>query len=60
MGYAVGLGLVVGVGVIVGGVFECLSEGGTVNSTGVSSVRLDFSGVAAFYSRGAGLFLIAG
>nr|YP_009948037.1 NADH dehydrogenase subunit 6 [Acanthorhynchus tenuirostris]QOH97205.1 NADH dehydrogenase subunit 6 [Acanthorhynchus tenuirostris] len=63
MGYCVGLGLVVGVGVLVGGV-EGLSgymlEGGTVNNVGLSSVRLDFSGVAVFYSWGAGLFLIAG
>nr|AUR26900.1 NADH dehydrogenase subunit 6 [Acanthiza nana]AUR27225.1 NADH dehydrogenase subunit 6 [Acanthiza nana] len=60
VGYGVGLGLIVGVGVIMGGLSECLLEGGTVNSTGMSSVRLDFSGVASFYSRGAGLFLIAG
>nr|AUR26835.1 NADH dehydrogenase subunit 6 [Smicrornis brevirostris]AUR26991.1 NADH dehydrogenase subunit 6 [Smicrornis brevirostris] len=59
-GYVVGLGLVVMVGVVVGGLFGGVLEGGTVNSTGMSFVRLDFNGVAAFYSRGAGLFLVAG
>nr|YP_010000923.1 NADH dehydrogenase subunit 6 [Origma solitaria]QOD96848.1 NADH dehydrogenase subunit 6 [Origma solitaria] len=60
VGYGVGLGLVVGVGVVVGGLLGCVLEGGTVNNAGMSSIRLDFSGVAEFYSRGAGLFLIAG
>nr|AUR27121.1 NADH dehydrogenase subunit 6 [Smicrornis brevirostris] len=60
VGYVVGLGLVVVVGVVVGGLFGGVLEGGTVNSTGMSFVRLDFNGVAAFYSRGAGLFLVAG
>lgn len=32
----------------------------TVDSGGVVSVRLDFSGVAMFYSWGAGMFLVAG
>lgn len=32
----------------------------TVDSGGLFSVRLDFSGVAMFYSRGAGIFLVAG
>nr|AUR26874.1 NADH dehydrogenase subunit 6 [Manorina melanocephala] len=63
VGYGLGLGLVVGVGVVVGGV-EVISSyvfgGETVNNAGMSSVRLDFSGVGMFYSWGAGLFLIAG
>lgn len=32
----------------------------TVDSGGMISVQLDFSGVAIFYSYGAGIFLIAG
>lgn len=32
----------------------------TVDSGGMSLVRLDFSGVAMFYSCGVGLFLVAG
>lgn len=32
----------------------------TVDSAGVSFVRLDFSGVAMFYSCGVGLLLVAG
>lgn len=31
-----------------------------MDSGGMLSVRLDFSGVAMFYSRGVGLFLMAG
>lgn len=31
-----------------------------MDSGGMLSVRLDFSGVAMFYSWGAGLFLMAG
>ncbi|YP_009058733.1 NADH dehydrogenase subunit 6 (mitochondrion) [Malurus melanocephalus] len=58
--YGVGLGLVVVVGMVVMGLFEFTSGGDTVNSTGMMSVRLDFSGVAMFYSWGAGLFLVAG
>lgn len=63
MGYGLGLGLVVGVGVLVGEVevvSGCVLEGGTVNNVGMSLTRLDFSGVGVFYSWGAGLFLIAG
>nr|AHJ11131.1 NADH dehydrogenase subunit 6 [Aegithalos concinnus talifuensis] len=60
VGYGFGMGLVVMVGLIVGGVFEFLVDGGTVNSGGLSSIRLDFGGVAMFYSWGAGLFLIGG
>nr|YP_010001001.1 NADH dehydrogenase subunit 6 [Panurus biarmicus]QOD96939.1 NADH dehydrogenase subunit 6 [Panurus biarmicus] len=60
VGYGLGMGLLVGVGVIVGGVLGSLVEVGTVDSGGLSSVRLDFSGVAMFYSWGAGLFLVGG
>nr|QAU54028.1 NADH dehydrogenase subunit 6 [Grus carunculatus] len=61
VGYAVGLVLVLVMGVVVGGLVECWNFGVvTVDSGGMLSVRLDFSGVAMFYSRGAGLFLVAG
>nr|YP_009051451.1 NADH dehydrogenase subunit 6 [Henicorhina leucosticta]AIH00791.1 NADH dehydrogenase subunit 6 [Henicorhina leucosticta] len=60
VGYGLGMGLVVVAGGVVGGVFECLVDGGTVDGAGVSWVRMDFSGVAVFYSWGAGLFLIGG
>nr|YP_004769926.1 NADH dehydrogenase subunit 6 [Gracula religiosa]AEK28717.1 NADH dehydrogenase subunit 6 [Gracula religiosa] len=60
VGYGVGMGLVVMVGVVVVGGFESLVGGDTVNSGGLLSVRSDFSGVAMFYSWGAGLFLIGG
>nr|YP_009519843.1 NADH dehydrogenase subunit 6 [Picumnus innominatus]ARB52443.1 NADH dehydrogenase subunit 6 [Picumnus innominatus] len=60
-GYGVGLvGVLVG-GVVVSGVVELLKLGvGAVNSGGMFFVRLDFSGVAVFYSWGVGLFLVAG
>lgn len=32
----------------------------TVDSVGMFTVRLDFSGVAMLYSRGVGMFLVAG
>lgn len=32
----------------------------TVNNVGLSVIRSDFSGVAMFYSRGSGMFLVAG
>nr|YP_010000390.1 NADH dehydrogenase subunit 6 [Sitta europaea]QOD96263.1 NADH dehydrogenase subunit 6 [Sitta europaea] len=60
VGYGLGMGLVVVVGVIVGGGFEVVVDGNTVNNEGLSVVRTDFSGVAFFYSWGAGLFLIGG
>nr|YP_010568134.1 NADH dehydrogenase subunit 6 [Cyornis magnirostris]UZC57528.1 NADH dehydrogenase subunit 6 [Cyornis magnirostris] len=60
VGYGLGMCLVVVVGVILGGGVESLVDGGTVDSGGLSSVRLDFSGVAVFYSWGAGLLLIGG
>nr|YP_003856759.1 NADH dehydrogenase subunit 6 [Sturnus sericeus]ADL32016.1 NADH dehydrogenase subunit 6 [Sturnus sericeus] len=60
VGYGVGLGLVVMVGAVMGGGFEVMDTGGVVNNEGLSLVRSDFSGVAMFYSWGAGLFLIGG
>nr|YP_009926844.1 NADH dehydrogenase subunit 6 [Ptilorrhoa caerulescens]QNL16284.1 NADH dehydrogenase subunit 6 [Ptilorrhoa caerulescens] len=60
VGYALGMGLVVVVGVVVAGSSELVLGGDTVNNGGLLSVRLDFSGVGMFYSWGAGLFLIAG
>nr|ANW84225.1 NADH dehydrogenase subunit 6 [Poecile montanus baicalensis] len=59
VGYAVGMGLVVGVGVVLGGV-SGMVDVGTVNNVGLGSIRSDFVGVAAFYSRGVGLFLVGG
>nr|UVH65876.1 NADH dehydrogenase subunit 6 [Acridotheres tristis] len=60
VGYGVGLGLVVMVGAVMVGGFELLGTEGVVNNEGLSLVRSDFSGVAMFYSWGAGLFLIGG
>nr|YP_009305758.1 NADH dehydrogenase subunit 6 [Callaeas cinereus]ANT45561.1 NADH dehydrogenase subunit 6 [Callaeas cinereus] len=60
VGYGLGMFLIVLVGVSAAGPIGGMSEVGTVDSAGLSSVRLDFSGVAMFYSRGAGLFLIGG
>nr|AAA99079.1 NADH dehydrogenase subunit 6 [Antigone antigone sharpii]AAA99084.1 NADH dehydrogenase subunit 6 [Antigone antigone antigone] len=61
VGYVVGLVLVLVMGVVVGGFVECWDLGVvTVDSGGMFSVRLDFSGVAMFYSWGVGLFLMAG
>nr|YP_010420089.1 NADH dehydrogenase subunit 6 [Trichoglossus haematodus]QXP99679.1 NADH dehydrogenase subunit 6 [Trichoglossus haematodus] len=59
VGCLLGLVLVVGVGFVVwgwGGGFEV----GTVDSVGVFFARLDFSGVALFYSRGEGIYLGGG
>nr|AKC58387.1 NADH dehydrogenase subunit 6 [Spilopelia chinensis] len=61
MGYGLGFVVVLVVGVVVGG----FAEGWklvvvTVDGGGMFSVRLDFSGVAMFYSCGAGMFLTAG
>nr|QOD97476.1 NADH dehydrogenase subunit 6 [Tauraco erythrolophus] len=59
--YGAGFVLVVVVGGIVGGVGECWGWWvGTVDSEGVFAVRLDFSGVALFYSWGVGMFLVGG
>lgn len=56
-----GLILLLLVGVAVGGGVGCLSPGvGTVDSGGIVSVRLDFSGVAMFYFYGVGMFFVAG
>nr|AUR26757.1 NADH dehydrogenase subunit 6 [Daphoenositta chrysoptera] len=60
IGYGLGMMLVIVVGVVVGGVSGMSMEVGTVNNVGLSFTRVDFTGVAMFYSRGAGLFLIAG
>nr|QXU60358.1 NADH dehydrogenase subunit 6 [Scleroptila afra] len=61
VGYGLGFILVVCVGAILGGLVDFWKVGVvTVDSGGVSFVRLDFSGVAVFYSCGAGLFLVAG
>nr|NP_007535.1 NADH dehydrogenase subunit 6 [Rhea americana]QNN84924.1 NADH dehydrogenase subunit 6 [Rhea americana]QQK90384.1 NADH dehydrogenase subunit 6 [Rhea americana]QQK90385.1 NADH dehydrogenase subunit 6 [Rhea americana]CAA76512.1 nicotinamide adenine dinucleotide dehydrogenase subunit 6 [Rhea americana] len=61
LGYSGGLLLVVLVGVVVGGGMGSELWGvNTVDSEGAVLVRMDFSGVAVFYSWGAGLFLIAG
>nr|YP_009318492.1 NADH dehydrogenase subunit 6 [Alopecoenas salamonis]APA17092.1 NADH dehydrogenase subunit 6 [Alopecoenas salamonis] len=61
MGYGLGFVLVLVVGVVVGGfVGEWKLGLVTVDGGGLLSVRLDFSGVAMFYSCGAGMFLVAG
>nr|YP_514603.1 NADH dehydrogenase subunit 6 [Menura novaehollandiae]USH58150.1 NADH dehydrogenase subunit 6 [Menura alberti]AAS17746.1 NADH dehydrogenase subunit 6 [Menura novaehollandiae]QOD95639.1 NADH dehydrogenase subunit 6 [Menura novaehollandiae]USH58163.1 NADH dehydrogenase subunit 6 [Menura novaehollandiae]USH58189.1 NADH dehydrogenase subunit 6 [Menura novaehollandiae] len=59
-GYGVGLGLVVIIGVVLSGLFGCWLGVDTVNNVGILSVRSDFSGVAMFYSWGAGLLLVTG
>nr|YP_025987.1 NADH dehydrogenase subunit 6 [Anseranas semipalmata]AAP47792.1 NADH dehydrogenase subunit 6 [Anseranas semipalmata]QNN84365.1 NADH dehydrogenase subunit 6 [Anseranas semipalmata] len=61
MGYGAGLVSVVFAGVVFGGFVESWKAGVfTVDSGGESLVRLDFSGVAVFYSYGVGMFLVAG
>nr|AUR27056.1 NADH dehydrogenase subunit 6 [Colluricincla harmonica] len=60
IGYGLGMGLVVVVGIVAGGFVGESVGAGTVNNVGLSLVRMDFSGVGMFYSWGAGLFLIAG
>lgn len=53
--------MVLVVGVVVGGFVEGWKLGvETVDGGGLFSVRLDFSGVAMFYSCGVGMFLVAG
>nr|YP_009175893.1 NADH dehydrogenase subunit 6 [Halcyon coromanda]ALI15718.1 NADH dehydrogenase subunit 6 [Halcyon coromanda] len=60
-GYGMGFVLVLVVGMVVGGVVECLKLGViTVDSGGASFGRLDFNGVSMFYSWGVGMFLVAG
>nr|YP_009536869.1 NADH dehydrogenase subunit 6 [Perdix perdix]ART33123.1 NADH dehydrogenase subunit 6 [Perdix perdix] len=61
IGYGLGFVLVVCVGTILGGFADFWKVGViTVDGGGVSFVRLDFSGVAMFYSCGVGLFLVGG
>nr|YP_588197.1 NADH dehydrogenase subunit 6 [Phaethon rubricauda]BAE92887.1 NADH dehydrogenase subunit 6 [Phaethon rubricauda] len=61
MGYGVCLLLTLAVGGVVGGLVGSYEAGViTVDSGGMFSVRLDFSGVAMFYSCGVGMFLVAG
>nr|YP_009584261.1 NADH dehydrogenase subunit 6 [Gallirallus striatus]QBL56289.1 NADH dehydrogenase subunit 6 [Gallirallus striatus] len=61
MGYVAGLVLVLVVGAFVGGFVGGWKFGVvTVDSVGVLSVRLDFSGVSMLYSQGVGMFLIVG
>nr|YP_004285813.1 NADH dehydrogenase subunit 6 [Leptotila verreauxi]ADM26389.1 NADH dehydrogenase subunit 6 [Leptotila verreauxi] len=61
VGYGLGFVLVVMIGMVVGGFIEGLKLGVvTVDCGGMFSVRLDFSGVAMFYSCGVGMFLVAG
>lgn len=60
VGYGLGMGLVVLVGLVMGGVLGSFGDEGTVNSGGLLSVRSDFSGVAVLYSEGVGLLLIGG
>nr|YP_007026971.1 NADH dehydrogenase subunit 6 [Eopsaltria australis]AFX81769.1 NADH dehydrogenase subunit 6 [Eopsaltria australis]AJA05187.1 NADH dehydrogenase subunit 6 [Eopsaltria australis]AJA05330.1 NADH dehydrogenase subunit 6 [Eopsaltria australis]AJA05369.1 NADH dehydrogenase subunit 6 [Eopsaltria australis]AJA05486.1 NADH dehydrogenase subunit 6 [Eopsaltria australis] len=60
IGYGVVMGLVVVVGGVMGGLSEFSLESGTVDNSGLLSVRLDVSGVALLYSYGVGLFLIGG
>nr|ABA39001.1 NADH dehydrogenase subunit 6 [Leucopternis kuhli]ADA58326.1 NADH dehydrogenase subunit 6 [Leucopternis kuhli] len=60
LGYGAGMALVLVVGVVIGGV-ECWKTGVvTVDNGGTFVDRLDFSGVAMFYSWGAGMLLAAG
>nr|YP_009235718.1 NADH dehydrogenase subunit 6 [Yuhina diademata]AMD38694.1 NADH dehydrogenase subunit 6 [Yuhina diademata] len=60
VGYGLGMGLVVMVGIVLSEVYGVLVDAGSVNNAGFSLVRLDFAGVAIFYSWGVGLFLIGG
>nr|ABL73209.1 NADH dehydrogenase subunit 6 [Meleagris gallopavo]WOX00256.1 NADH dehydrogenase subunit 6 [Meleagris gallopavo]WOX00269.1 NADH dehydrogenase subunit 6 [Meleagris gallopavo]WOX00282.1 NADH dehydrogenase subunit 6 [Meleagris gallopavo]WOX00295.1 NADH dehydrogenase subunit 6 [Meleagris gallopavo] len=61
VGYGLGFIFVIYVGVVLGELVEYWKVGVlTVDSAGVSFVRLDFSGVAMFYSCGVGLLLVAG
>nr|QWS05739.1 NADH dehydrogenase subunit 6 [Oedistoma pygmaeum] len=60
VGYGLGMGLVLAVGVTLGGVSDLMFEEGTVNNAGLLFTRLDFDGVAMFYSRGGGVFFFLG
>ncbi|NWR20290.1 NU6M oxidoreductase, partial [Emberiza fucata] len=60
VGYGLGIGLAVVVGLARGAVLGLLADEGTVNSGGLLSVRSDFSGVDILYSEGVGLLLTGG
>nr|YP_007624578.1 NADH dehydrogenase subunit 6 [Tetrastes bonasia]ACR44533.1 NADH dehydrogenase subunit 6 [Tetrastes bonasia] len=61
VGYGLGFVFVVCAGAVMGGLIDLWKVGVvTVDGGGVSFIRLDFSGVAVFYSWGVGLFLVAG
>lgn len=61
VGHAVALVAVVLGGLVLGGFVGSWGFGVvTVDSVGMFTVRLDFSGVAMLYSRGVGMFLVAG
>lgn len=61
VGHAAALVAVVLAGLVLGGFVGSWGLGVvTVDSGGVFVVRLDFSGVAMLYSRGVGMFLVAG
>nr|YP_009720894.1 NADH dehydrogenase subunit 6 [Accipiter trivirgatus]QGM79653.1 NADH dehydrogenase subunit 6 [Accipiter trivirgatus] len=60
LGYGAGMVLVVVVGVVVGGIEYWKVGVATVDGGGIFMGRLDFSGVAVFYSWGVWMFLVAG
>ncbi|KAM9196283.1 NADH-ubiquinone oxidoreductase chain 6 [Mergus octosetaceus] len=61
IGHVVALVVVVLAGLVLGGFIGSWGLGVvTVDSVGMSAVRLDFSGVAMLYSQGVGMFLVAG
>nr|AAO85253.1 NADH dehydrogenase subunit 6 [Parabuteo leucorrhous]ADA58333.1 NADH dehydrogenase subunit 6 [Parabuteo leucorrhous]ADA58334.1 NADH dehydrogenase subunit 6 [Parabuteo leucorrhous]ADA58335.1 NADH dehydrogenase subunit 6 [Parabuteo leucorrhous] len=60
LGYGAGMALVLVVGVVASGVEYWKIGVATVDSGGIFVERLDFSGVAMFYSWGAGMLLAAG
>nr|YP_009992011.1 NADH dehydrogenase subunit 6 [Nothoprocta perdicaria]QNN84911.1 NADH dehydrogenase subunit 6 [Nothoprocta perdicaria] len=61
LGYGMGFMLVVLLGIMAGHMVEgSVWAVGTVDCGGLVSVRMDFSGVAMFYSWGAGLFMVVG
>nr|YP_009991816.1 NADH dehydrogenase subunit 6 [Centropus unirufus]QNN84677.1 NADH dehydrogenase subunit 6 [Centropus unirufus] len=61
VGYGVGFVSVVVVILVFGGMAGCWKFWvNTVDSAGVFLMRLDFSGVAMFYSWGVGMFLVVG
>nr|YP_009538219.1 NADH dehydrogenase subunit 6 [Megalaima virens]AYN73714.1 NADH dehydrogenase subunit 6 [Megalaima virens] len=61
LGYGVCMALVIMVGVMVGGFTKHCGVGVyTVDGGGVFFTRLDFCGVAVFYSWGGGMLLVAG